>query len=149
MQLSVKDLGQKLFFVSKAHHKMANQTFERIGLCRGQPPVLFAMAEQDSMPQNELSERLEVTPATMTNLLHRMESAGYITRLRDELDKRISRVRLTSLGREKLALSLQLIDEMDQKAFEGFLPQEQVEINGYLERIHTNMTRCCKAHDSK
>jgi Transcriptional regulators len=149
MELSIRDLGQKLFFVSKAHHKMATQTFERIDLCRGQPPVLFALAEQENMTQNELSERLEVTPATMTNLLQRMEAAGYISRLPDAQDKRISRVALTPLGREKLVLSWQLIAEMDEKAFEGFSQQEKAEVNGYLERIHANMTRCCKAHDLK
>jgi DNA-binding MarR family transcriptional regulator len=78
-----------------------------------------------------------------------METAGFITRLRDDQDKRISRVALTPSGREKLFQSLQLIEEMDQNVFGGFSEQEQAEVSNYLARIHTNLTHCCKAHGSK
>jgi DNA-binding MarR family transcriptional regulator len=149
MAVLEENLGRQLFLVSKAHHKLASQTYDRIGLCRGQPPVLFALAEKENMTQNELSEKLEVTAATMTNLLRRMEAAGFITRLRDDQDKRVSRVTLTPFGREKLAQSLQLIEEMDQNAFAGFSAQEQVEADVYLTRIHANLTRCCKMNMSK
>ncbi|NMC84532.1 MAG: MarR family transcriptional regulator [Anaerolineaceae bacterium] len=136
---TVRDLGDLLFLVSKAHHKKARQTFDEIGLFRGQPPVLFEVAAHEGMTQNELAARLEVTPATMTNLLRRIEEAGLISRCRDEQDQRSSRVHLTDLGREKLAQSESLLDRMDETAFAGFSESEQDTFYRFLERVHTNL----------
>jgi DNA-binding MarR family transcriptional regulator len=136
---TVRDLGGLLFLVSKAHHKKARQTFDEIGLFRGQPPVLFEVSAHEGLTQNELASLLEVTPATMTNLLQRIEEAGLIARCRDEKDLRSMRVYLTDKGRDKLAQSETLLDRMNATAFAGFSQQEQDDFYYFLERAHTNL----------
>jgi len=140
MPLSEKKLGRLLFLVSRAHHNQASQVFEQLGLYRGQPPVLFELGHQDGTPQVELAEKLELTPATLTNILHRMEASGLVIREPDPADKRISRVFLTPKGRDRLSRSREAADQIDRISFAGFSPEEQALMNEFLERVHTNLT---------
>jgi DNA-binding MarR family transcriptional regulator len=139
MSIELK-LGRLLFLVSRAHHNRANRVFTQIGLFRGQQSVLFELGHQEGITQSELAEKLEITTATMTNMLTRMESAGLITRCRDQTDTRCSRIFLTENGKSTLLKARELTDKMDSSAFAGFSSDEQASLNSFLERIHHNLT---------
>jgi MarR family transcriptional regulator, organic hydroperoxide resistance regulator len=132
-------LGLLLVRVSRAHYNLASRVFEGLGLHRGQPPVLFELGCKDGMTQSELAHNLEVTPATITNMLHRMEQAGFITRTRDQDDSRISRVFLTTSGKIILDQVKVLADKMDQTTFAGFSNEEQNQVGDFLDRIRQNL----------
>jgi len=134
-------LGYQLFLVSRAHHNQASRMFGEIGLFRGQPQVLFKLGEAEGLTQSELAEKLELTAATLTNLLTRMEQSGLIARRTDEMDSRCSRIFLTDNGRNKLAQAVAQTQKMDAVAFAGFNLEEQEQLNDYLERIHQNLTQ--------
>jgi MarR family transcriptional regulator, organic hydroperoxide resistance regulator len=140
MSQSENQLGFLLFLVSRAHHNRASQFFERFGLYRGQPPVLFELGEHDGSTQSELAEKLEVTPATMSNMLQRLETAGFVKRQRDPADARISRVFLTPAGKEAVVHAADSADDLEEIAFSGFTPLERKQIKDFLERIHANLT---------
>jgi MarR family transcriptional regulator, organic hydroperoxide resistance regulator len=140
-----KKLVSLLFLVSRAHHCLSNQTLERIGLHRAQPPVLFILGDQDGITQSELADMLEVSTPTMTHLLRRMESAGLITRIHDAQDARISRVYLTEGGKDVLGQANTLGAQLDEVALAGFSADEQARLCAYLERMHTNLTRALSA----
>lgn len=134
-------LGYRLFLVSRAHHNQAFRRFGEIGLFRGQPQVLLKLGDFEGITQSELAEKLELTPATLTNLLTRMEHAGLIERRADTTDCRCSRIFMTEAGRTKLALAVEQTQKMDQAAFAGFSPEEQDQLQEFLDRIHQNLTR--------
>lgn len=138
--MSKKNLGYYLYLVSRAHHNRANQVFSKIGLFRGQVPVLFELGRGDGITQSELSIRMELTQATLTNMLHRMESAALIERVRDAQDARFTRVYLTPHGRDTLLQAQELGDKIEQAAIAGFTNEEQQVLKGFLERIHANLT---------
>ncbi|HCS40890.1 MAG TPA: MarR family transcriptional regulator [Anaerolineaceae bacterium] len=135
------NLGYRLFLVSRAHHNQASRMFGEIGLFRGQPQVLFNLGDREGVTQTELAEKLELTPATLTNLLTRMEHSGLIERRTDALDSRCSRIFLTDAGRIKLAQAVEQTQKMDAAAFAGFNVEELTLLHQYLERIHQNLTR--------
>jgi MarR family transcriptional regulator, organic hydroperoxide resistance regulator len=133
-------IGYRLFLVSRAHHNQAFRMFGEIGLFRGQPQVLFQLGDHEGRTQSELAEKLELTPATLTNLLTRMEHAGLIERRTDLADCRCSRIFMTDAGRTKLSQAVEQTHKMDEIAFAGFTPEEQELLNQYLERVHQNLT---------
>jgi DNA-binding MarR family transcriptional regulator len=63
-------------------------------------------AEPDGLCRNEVRERLINRMPDATRLLDRMESAGLVTRTREEEDRRMVRTRITSHGR-------QIVDALD------------------------------------
>ena len=64
--------------VSHLHYHRVHELLEAIGLYRGQPQVLVRSWEQEGLTHGDLAARLHNTPATMTKMLQRMESAGFI-----------------------------------------------------------------------
>lgn len=136
-----KDLGYLLFLISRGHHNLANRIFNQIGLYRGQPAILFELGRHDGITQSELAEKIEVTQATLTNILHRMETSNLITRQRDTQDSRFLHIFLTDAGREKLVQAKHQTDVKEQIAFEGFSTEEKDLLKQYFKRIHANLTR--------
>jgi DNA-binding MarR family transcriptional regulator len=136
-----KKLGYLLFLVSRAHHNLASRVFKQIGLYRGQPQALFELGEREGLTQSVLSVNLEVTQATLTNILNRMEDSGLILRKRDSQDGRFSRIFLTDTGREKLTRAILQSEVKEKIAFDGFSDEERQQLTQFLNRIHTNLTR--------
>ena len=127
--------------VSRLHHYRAHALLEKLGLYRGQPPVLFSLWEQDGLTHGELAQRLQITPATITRMIQRMEKAGFVQRKPDSGDQRISRVFLTDSGRA-IRTQLQAIwDQMEVESFSGFSPEELLVVRRILLQVRDNLAR--------
>jgi len=123
------------------HHFRANTLLEALGLYRGQPPVLFALWEQEGLTHTELAERLQNTPATITKMLQRMEKAGFVQRRADANDQRVSRVYLTEAGRAIQSQVQEVRDTMEADTFAGFSDEERPLLRTFLQRIRYNLTK--------
>ncbi len=123
------------------HHLRANALLEAIGLYRGQPPVLFALWEQEGLTHTELAERLQNTPATITKMLQRMEKAGFVQSRPDANDQRVSRVYLTEAGRAIQAQVQTVWDTMEADTFAGFNAEERLLLRRFLQRILQNLIK--------
>ena len=60
--------------------------------------VLSVLWEKQGLSSGELSSRLAIDSATMTGLIDRMETLGFLARRSDPDDRRVSRVHLTARG---------------------------------------------------
>ncbi len=127
--------------VSRLHHHRAHEHLDILGLYRGQPPVLFALWEQDGLTHSELAEKLEITPATITRMIQRMEKAGFVQRRPDAKDERISRVYLTEIGRAVHAKLQSVRHRMELEYFAGFSDEELAMLRSFLLRIRENLAR--------
>ncbi len=123
------------------HHFRANALLEALGLYRGQPPVLFALWDQEGLTHTELAERLQNTPATITKMLQRMEKAGFVQRRPDASDQRVSRVYLTETGRAIRARVQAVWDMMEADTFAGFSDEERLLLRAFLQRIRQNLIK--------
>ena len=132
--------GHLLALVSRAHHNLANKIFGEIDLPRGQPAILFELGHQDGITQSELAKMVDLSEASMTNMLQRMEASGLVRRQRDSSDARFSRIYLTATGSSTLAKAKELAEKMDAITFAGFTPDEQALMVSYLERVYANTT---------
>jgi DNA-binding MarR family transcriptional regulator len=72
---------------------------EPMGLTHPQYLVMLALWQRDPLSGRELCSLLRLDPGTLSPLLKRLESAGYITRERDRADERALAVTLTDAGR--------------------------------------------------
>jgi DNA-binding MarR family transcriptional regulator len=89
--------------------------------------VLFALSNDGPLPMNGLAEMLDVSQASATGIVDRMEQRGLVARERDAEDRRVVRVVLTSEGeglmenlvanrRDKLLALLNTLGEDDAAA---------------------------------
>lgn len=72
---------------------------KELGLTYTQYIVFLVLWEGDGIPVGELGRRLYLDNGTLTPLLKKLESAGYLTRSRDKDDERVVTVTLTESGR--------------------------------------------------
>jgi DNA-binding MarR family transcriptional regulator len=114
--------------VSHLHDSRVHQLLEKLGLYRGQPPVLFTLWEKEGVTQTELAIKLRNSPATITKMLQRMEKTGFIVRRPDDVDQRVSRVYLTDAGRSVKADLEEVWATMDRDTFQGFPLEERVSL---------------------
>lgn len=100
------------YLVNRAARSMAQQLGESLrpaGVGIGQWAVLLFLWASDDMSQAELSRVVAIEPPTMVRTIDRMVRDGLVERHPDPTDGRISRIRLTELGRS-------LRDELIPKA---------------------------------
>jgi DNA-binding MarR family transcriptional regulator len=128
--------------VCHLHDTRLHQLLERLGLYRGQPPVLLALAEQEGLTHSEMAARLGNTPATTTKMLQRMEKAGFITRQPDPADLRVSRVYLTEAGRAVQCSLDDVLAQVDAETFAGLSEAEREHLYPVFERIRDNLFAC-------
>ncbi|MCU1552187.1 MAG: MarR family transcriptional regulator [Glaciihabitans sp.] len=71
-----------------------------LGLTHPQYLVMLALWERSPRTVRDIGDALSLEPATLSPLLKRLESAGYITRHRSSTDERALDIELTPTGRE-------------------------------------------------
>jgi DNA-binding MarR family transcriptional regulator len=127
--------------ICRMHHSRAHVLLEKIGLYRGQPPLLRILHEEEGLTHTELATRLHVVPATVTKMLQRMEKAGFVSRRPDPEDQRVSRVYLTDAGREIQFEMVAVLHALAEETFAGFTLEERDLLWRLLLQVHTNLVR--------
>jgi MarR family transcriptional regulator for hemolysin len=84
--------------------------------------ALQAINRESGLSQRELAERMHLEGPTVTRHLDHLEQAGLIARHRDEIDRRILRVEMTSEGR-RLHRRLRQVAAQHEEAMIGDLPR--------------------------
>ncbi len=97
-----------LYSASLAMTKLYKPLLEPLGLTYPQYLVLLVLWEGDGLTVSQVGERLSLDSGTLTPLLKRLETAGFVQRLRDTADERRVLLRLTAEGRalKRQALSV-------------------------------------------
>lgn len=73
---------------------------EPLNLTHPQYLVMLALWEREPRSVKELSDALQLEPATLSPLLKRLEANGYVERRRSSTDERALEVTLTRAGRD-------------------------------------------------
>lgn len=133
--------GYLLARVCKAHRGEVGAALAEVGLHVGQEMVLSHLWVQDGLTPSELADRLGVEPPTVTNMLSRMEKAGFLERCRDLRDARCTRVYLTQKGRDLREPVERRWEAVQKDAFAGITSGEEALLRGLLGRIQDNLTR--------
>ena len=85
---------------------MYRPLLEPLGLTHPQYLVMLTLWERGPHSVRALGDALRLEPATLSPLLKRLETLGYVRRGRDPEDERALRVELTPAGRELRASAL-------------------------------------------
>ena len=88
-----------LYSASLAMTKVYKPLLAALGLTYPQYLAMLVLWERDGLMVSELGEKLYLDSGTLTPLLKRLESSGFITRLRALDDERRVYITLTSTGR--------------------------------------------------
>ncbi len=99
----------------------------------------FARHEGEEIFQRDLEAEFRVRRSTMTQLLNTMENGGLIEREEYVKDRRLKKIRPTSLAREYMRRSSDAIFEAEAMLTRGFSEEELETFYSYIERCKYNL----------
>jgi MarR family transcriptional regulator, organic hydroperoxide resistance regulator len=88
-----------IYSTGQAFNRVYQPLLEKLGITYPQYLVMVALWENDDQTVGSLGEKLSLESNTLTPLLKRLETRHLLTRLRDPIDERQVRIRLTAAGR--------------------------------------------------
>lgn len=105
----------------------------------GQPKLLILIKANEGITQKELASKNCVKPATITEMLKKLEANNYVYRVPDEIDKRILRVYLTPQGHRFAEYSEKYAQGMMELIFRGFSDEELQTLSSLMDRMRNNL----------
>jgi DNA-binding MarR family transcriptional regulator len=115
----------------------AEATRELIGLevTPGQMNALVVLYEPKNLPMGELADLLGLTESAATRLVDRLLRMNLVRRDRDEVDRRVVRVRLSSYGRQLADLVFQRRQEQFTRFAERLRQEERTHLTQGLTAL--------------
>ncbi len=113
----------------------SRQLVKHSGLTSAQILIMNAIGSDRFHNTSKIAEEVALSPATVTNILDRMEHREYIERQRDERDKRKVNIWLTDKGREVLNNAPTLLQQSFIARFDDLETWEQNMIVASLQRV--------------
>jgi len=112
---------------------------QRHGVTGPQMVVLKKLAESAPLPVGELARQANLSQATVTDILARLERRGLISRMRSDTDKRRVLVTMTSEGDELLQSAPPLLQDGFVNAFKELPSWEQTSMLATVQRLAAMM----------
>ncbi|HEF5151778.1 MarR family transcriptional regulator [Burkholderia multivorans] len=134
--------GYLIADVARLHGRLYDRRAKRLGLTRAQSRVLAYLTWKGEMNQARLAEWLEITPISLTRLLDRMASYGWIERIANDDDRRAFVIRLTDKSREIFPQMLEVGDTVADDGLRGFTQEERDTLVRLLGRVRYNLIEC-------
>jgi DNA-binding MarR family transcriptional regulator len=118
------------------HSKQLNKTS---GLTGPQLMVMSKVAELDGPMAKQVAQEINLSPATVTSILDRLEVKELVIRKRSQLDKRKVELYLSPTGETLLDAAPKPLQEHFIKRYQSLASWEQSQLLSSVERIASMM----------
>lgn len=129
-------------YISQLHRKgnvFITREVSKYGIGVGQVMFLLDLYVQDGKNQEEISERLKIDKGTTARAIKKLEEQGFISRVKDECDKRANKIYLTDKGKSIREDVYSTLDEWNNKISEILNEEEEETMKNLLERVCKNI----------
>ena len=137
------DLDAHPFFwltqVIGARDRELSQGLKEHGLRVPEWRALAALYARRDCTMGELADLATIDRTTLTRTIDRMEHAGWLSRLADDTDMRITRLALTAAGRRMFDRIWPEVQQLNALALDGLSQAEIQQLRQTLERMRTNL----------
>lgn len=103
-----------------------------------QQRILIMLNELGPISQNELTQQLGIQPGSASEVIIKLETAGYITRTPSEKDRRTTVVQLTEAGTAAAQQAAAMRAERHEQMFDSLNVGEKEMLLSLLEKLNTD-----------
>ncbi|MEQ8778406.1 MAG: MarR family transcriptional regulator [Roseibium album] len=135
-----KSITFRLVQAAKAQRARSGSHLMRIGLHPGQELVLKVLADSDGRTMSQLALALGVQPPTVTKMVTRLSSQGYVLRKVSDTDGRLARVFLTDEGRELVVFVDKAWKRLEREAMSGLDDKDRKKLRKLLRQVEKNLS---------
>ena len=126
----------------KTMHYMMMEKTEKFNISPDQTRLLFILQNHQNINQNALAKKLNITKATLSVRLQRLEKLGYLTKTQDKNDKRNYILNITETGEVFIETAIRIMKEKTLIMFEGVSKEQIAIINDVIDIMKNNIKKC-------
>lgn len=127
---------RKIIRAIDLHSKQLSKTS---GLTSPQLLIMLEIEKRSGINSGQVAKIVNLSPATVTNILDRLENKGLVSRIRDTQDKRKVGLFLTDNGLSLLQKAPQALQEHFIEKFSNLAEWEQSQLLSSMERLSEMM----------
>ena len=137
------DLDRHVFYwltqVIGARDRELTQGLREFGLRVPEWRALAALYARKQSTMSELADLSTIDRTTLTRTVDRMQEAGWLSRLADSEDMRITRLELTPAGRRLFEKIWPTVSRLNELALAGISKSDVQLLHKILERMRSNL----------
>ena len=127
--------------MTQLHAAYVNRSLARWNIHSGQGAIISALGILGPCSQKDLADFRQVSPATISVMLGRMEAKGLITRTPSEEGGKRNEIALTERGRQICSEMASIMPGENAKIFEGLSQQDMETAARLFLVIKENLTK--------
>lgn len=142
-------LVRDLFSFSNRLHQKIAQSHHAHSTYVGRGRILYLLAQNDYVYQNQLAKLAKVKPGSLTQILEKMEKEGLIIRCRARNDRRLVYVRLSPAGKEQFVKNCHYHQDFQQFITAPLSKAEMEQFNATLAKLRQRLDEYLQLHQQK
>lgn len=132
-------VGYALAQATRAHRFEMQRQMTELGLHLGQELLIVDLHQHPGTTQAELVGRIGMEQPTIAKAITRMERTGFVERLADPGDRRITRLHLTEQGEAVVQAVLVAWAHVESRTVAGLAPADADQLIRLLNTVRDNL----------
>lgn len=132
-------IGPRIMCLSRLMRQKFNEAAAEQGLFSGQQDIIFLLVENEGITLSKLAEKLEVSAATASVSVKRMEKAGFVIKKQDKNDARITRLYPTEKAKKAPDNIRRRMDELEATLNKDLTTSESEKLTDMLDAAICNL----------
>ena len=129
-------------YISQLYRKGSsyiNKEISKYGIGSGQFMFLLELYKKDGKNQEEIAEDLKMDKGTTARALKKLEEQGFLTRLKDEKDKRSNKIYLSDKAKNIREDIFDILDDWNKQITRSLAKEEVKMLEDLLEKVCKNI----------
>ena len=129
-------------YISQLYRKgisYINKEISKYGIGSGQFMFLLELYKKDGKNQEEIAEDLKMDKGTTARALKKLEEQGFLTRLKDEKDKRSNKIYLSDKAKNIREDIFNILDDWNKQITRSLAKEEVKMLEDLLEKVSKNI----------
>jgi DNA-binding MarR family transcriptional regulator len=132
---SLSSIRQRLFkFLGK---ELSDKNIDDVAPSYGD--VLFALDRKDCQTVQDVVKQTYKDKSTISSVINKLETSGYILKEKGETDARITNLTLTLKAKKLRPVLFDISNKMNHKLFQGFTDDEKKTLFKLMEKVLKNL----------
>ena len=129
-------------YISQLYRKGSsyiNKEISKYGIGSGQFMFLLELYKKDGKNQEDIAEDLKMDKGTTARALKKLEEQGFLTRLKDEKDKRSNKIYQSDKAKNIREDIFNILDDWNKQITRSLAKEEVKMLEDLLEKVSKNI----------
>lgn len=134
-----KHIGKYISQLYRKGSVFINKEVSEYGIGSGQFMFLLELYINDGKNQEEIAETLKIDKGTTARALKKLEEQGFVTRIKDENDKRSNKIYLNDKAKDVRDGVLDVLNDWNKEITKNLTEEEEEMLKSLLEKVCKNI----------